>query len=75
MATAGTGDTLTGIICGLLSQGYLTKEAVILGVYLHGLAGDIAAEKMSQEAMIASDLIDNLGAAFLKIQQKKSTSD
>jgi hydroxyethylthiazole kinase-like uncharacterized protein yjeF len=75
MATAGTGDTLTGIICGLLSQGYPAKEAAILGVYLHGLAGDIAAEKTSQEAMIASDLIDNLGAAFLKIQQKKSTSD
>jgi NAD(P)H-hydrate epimerase len=75
MATAGTGDTLTGIICGLLSQSYAARDAAILGVYLHGLAGDIAAEKISQEALIASDLIDNLGFAFLQIQHKKSTSD
>ena len=69
MATAGSGDTLTGIICGLLAQGYSEKEACILGVYLHGLAGDIAAEKLSQEAMIASDIIDNMGEAFLKIKK------
>ena len=67
MATAGTGDTLTGILCGLLSQDYSPKYACILGVYLHGLAGDIAAKKMSQEAMIASDLTDNLGNAFIQI--------
>lgn len=71
MATAGTGDTLTGIICGLLSQGYAARDAAILGVYLHGLAGDIAADKISQEALIASDLIDNIGAAFLEISKKK----
>ena len=69
MATAGSGDTLTGIICGLLAQAYSEKEACILGVYLHGLAGDIAAEKLSQEAMIASDIIDNIGQAFLKIKK------
>ena len=69
MATAGSGDTLTGIICGLSAQGYSEKESCILGVYLHGLAGDIAAEKLSQEAMIASDIIDNIGQAFLKIKE------
>jgi hydroxyethylthiazole kinase-like uncharacterized protein yjeF len=68
MATAGSGDTLTGILCGLLAQGYTEKEACILGVYLHGLAGDIAAEKISQEAMIASDIIDCLGEAFKQIK-------
>lgn len=67
MATAGSGDTLTGIIVGLLAQGYGEKEACILSVYLHGLAGDIAAEKISQEAMIAGDIIDCLGEGFKKI--------
>lgn len=67
MATAGSGDVLTGIITGLLAQGYTQKEASILGVHLHGLAGDIAAKKMSQEAMIAGDIIDCLGEAFKKI--------
>ena len=67
MATAGSGDVLTGIITGLLSQGYQEKEACLLGVYLHGVAGDMAAEKQSQEAMIASDIIECLGYAFKKI--------
>jgi NAD(P)H-hydrate epimerase len=67
MATAGSGDTLTGIITGLLAQQYSPKSACLLGVYLHGLAGDYAAKKMSQEAMLASDIIDNLGEAFKKI--------
>ena len=68
MATAGSGDTLTGILCGLLAQGYKEKEACILGVYLHGLAGDIAAEKFSQEAMMASDISDCLGEGFKLIK-------
>jgi NAD(P)H-hydrate epimerase len=68
MATAGSGDTLTGIIVGLLAQGYGEKEACLFGVYLHGLAGDIAAEKTSQEAMIAGDIIDCLGEGFKKLQ-------
>ena len=71
MATAGTGDTLTGILCGLLAQGYSQKEACILGVYLHGFAGDIAAKKLSQEALIASDIIDNLGEGFKQIKNKQ----
>lgn len=70
MATAGSGDALTGILCGLLAQGYSEKEACILGVYLHGLAGDIAAEKMSQESMIASDIINCLGESFKIIKAR-----
>ena len=68
MATAGSGDSLTGIICGLLAQGYTEKESCILGVYLHGSAGDIAAEKFSQEAMMADDIIACLGEGFKKIK-------
>ena len=64
MATGGTGDVLTGMITGLLAQHYPPRDACLLGVYLHGLAGDIAAEKFSQDAMIAGDIIDNLGTAF-----------
>lgn len=64
MATGGSGDVLTGIILGLLAQNYHPQEACILGVYLHGLAGDLAAQKHSQEAMIAGDIIESLGKAF-----------
>lgn len=67
MATAGSGDVLTGVILGLLAQGYSSLESAILGVYLHGLAGDIAASKKSQEALIASDIIHYLGKAFKSI--------
>jgi NAD(P)H-hydrate epimerase len=67
MATAGSGDVLTGILTSLLAQGYASVEAAMLGVYLHGLAGDIAAKKLSEEAMIAGDIIANLGKAFKKL--------
>ena len=67
MATAGSGDVLTGILTGLLAQGYSPAEAAILGVYLHGLAGDKAAKQFSMEAMLAGDIIHNLGAAFLAL--------
>ncbi len=69
MATAGSGDVLTGIMTGLLAKKYSSLHACILGVYLHGLAGDIAAQKLSKEAMIASDIIDHLGDAFIQISQ------
>jgi len=72
MATAGSGDVLTGILCGLLAQGYKEKEACILGVYLHGLAGDIAAENMSEEAMMAGDIIDGLAEGFKQIKRQTS---
>jgi len=64
MATAGSGDTLTGIILGLLAQGYPPRQAVILGVYLHGLAGDIAAQEWGENALIAEDITNCLGKAF-----------
>ena len=64
MATAGSGDVLTGVITGLLAQGYGNFEAAIVGVYLHGLAGDIAAEKVGGQSMIASDIIENIGEAY-----------
>jgi NAD(P)H-hydrate epimerase len=64
MATAGSGDVLTGIILGLLTKGYAPENATKLGVYLHGFAGDYALEKQSYESLIASDIIENLGKAF-----------
>jgi NAD(P)H-hydrate epimerase len=68
MATGGSGDVLTGVLTGLLAQGYSPVEAAMLGCYLHGLAGDIAAKELSQEAMIAGDITEYLGRAFLQIQ-------
>ena len=68
MATAGSGDTLTGIILSFLSQGYTPENAAILAVYVHGLAGDIAAAKKGYEALIASDIINCLGEAFKRIR-------
>jgi ADP-dependent NAD(P)H-hydrate dehydratase / NAD(P)H-hydrate epimerase len=67
MATAGSGDVLTGMLTGLLAQGYSSVETALLGVYLHGLAGDIAAKERSMEAMIAGDIVEYLGNAFLQI--------
>lgn len=67
MATAGSGDVLTGILTGLLAQGYSPENAALFGVFLHGLAGDIAAMAGSQEAMMASDIVENLGPAFQEI--------
>ena len=64
MATAGSGDVLTGIILGLLARGLTPENAAISGVYLHGLAGDLAKETMGEESLIASDIIQNLGNAF-----------
>ena len=67
MGTAGSGDVLTGILAALLSQHYTPLEACLLGVYLHGLAGDVGLEKQSQESLTAGDIIENLGAAFKHI--------
>lgn len=64
MATGGSGDVLTGILTGLLAQGYDPGQAAILGVYLHGLAGDLAADALSQESLLASDIASYLGQAF-----------
>ncbi|HNR42732.1 MAG TPA: NAD(P)H-hydrate dehydratase [Bacteroidales bacterium] len=68
MATAGSGDVLTGMILALLAQGYSPENAAVIGVYLHGLAGDIAAEKDSPDSIIASDIIENIGNAFKQLK-------
>jgi NAD(P)H-hydrate epimerase len=70
MATGGTGDVLTGILAGLLAQGLAAPEAAQLGVYLHGLAGDLAAERLGGtggRGLAAGDLVEALAAAFQKL--------
>jgi len=64
MATAGSGDVLTGIISSLVGQGLSRLDAAILGVYTHGLAGDIASSRLGQISLLATDLIDALPEAF-----------
>jgi NAD(P)H-hydrate epimerase len=64
MATGGTGDALTGVIGSLLAQGYTASQAACLGVYLHGLAGDLAAKEKGEMGMIAGDLIEKIPAAI-----------
>ena len=64
MGTAGSGDVLTGIILGLLAQGYPPQDAALLGVGLHALSGDLATSELGQHSLIASDLIDYLPQAF-----------
>ena len=70
MATAGSGDVLTGIITGLLARGYTQADACRVGVYLHGLAGDLAAEELGEESLMASDIIRYLPKAFLKVKSE-----
>ncbi len=67
MATGGSGDVLTGILAALLAQSYTPVESAILGVYLHGFAGNMAAERLSMEAMTAGDIVDSLGEAFINV--------
>lgn len=69
MATAGSGDVLTGIITALLSQGYSPLNSCLLGCYLHGLSGDLSSRESSEESLMASDIIDYLGKAFKTIQE------
>ncbi|MDD2797992.1 MAG: NAD(P)H-hydrate dehydratase [Bacteroidales bacterium] len=64
MSTAGSGDVLTGILVGLLAQGYNSEESAKIGVFLHGRAADLALDHQSEESMIASDIIDQLGNAY-----------
>jgi len=64
MATAGSGDVLTGVIASLIGQGYDPFEASVLGVHVHGRAGDFAAEQFGHVSMVASDILDSLFAAF-----------
>ncbi len=68
MATGGSGDVLTGIITALLGQKYTPEQAAILGVYLHGLAADIAVDFIGEDSLSASDIIDYLPRAFIEIK-------
>lgn len=68
MATAGSGDVLTGIITALLARGYKQADACRLGMHLHGLAGDLAAKDLGKESLIASDIIQYLPKAFLRME-------
>ena len=70
MATAGAGDVLTGIILSLLAQSYDPEIALRLGVYLHGLAGDLAAEDLSYEGLISTDIVNYLPKAFRTLREK-----
>ena len=67
MATGGTGDVLTGLIAALLGQGLEAFDAAVLGVWVHGRAGDLAAENFGQTALIASDLLTYLPAALREV--------
>ncbi|MGL4292602.1 MAG: NAD(P)H-hydrate dehydratase [Bacteroidales bacterium] len=68
MATGGCGDVLTGILLALLAQNYRPEQAAILGVYIHGMAADIALTMSSEEALIAGDIVQNLGHAFRQLR-------
>jgi hydroxyethylthiazole kinase-like uncharacterized protein yjeF len=74
LATAGSGDVLTGIISSLVAQSYSPLHAALLGVYLHGLTADLAVKNTSYAAFIASDIIAHLGVAFLALEDMKKES-
>jgi len=69
MATAGSGDVLTGMITSLIAQGYSSENAAVIGAFIHGLAGDLAVKKSSMEALMAGDIIKKIGKAYMKIEK------
>ncbi|CAL66472.1 bifunctional ADP-dependent NAD(P)H-hydrate dehydratase/NAD(P)H-hydrate epimerase [Christiangramia forsetii] len=73
MATAGSGDVLSGVITSLIGQGYEPVNATVLGIYLHGLSGDISAEELGYEGVLAGDIAKNIGKALSKIFEKDAT--
>ncbi len=73
MATAGSGDVLTGMITGLMAQGYSSLNAAIFGVYLHGLAGDLGVSSKGYEALKASTIVENIGNAYLELFRQPET--
>lgn len=70
LAKGGSGDALTGMITAFVAQGYSTLNAAILGVYLHGLAADITLQTQSEESMLITDVIDNIGLAFKSLHSE-----
>ncbi|MCK4659955.1 MAG: NAD(P)H-hydrate dehydratase [Phycisphaerae bacterium] len=72
LATGGSGDVLTGVIAGLLGQQMSRIDAAVLGVYLHGLAGDIGAEEMGKLSLMAWDLLDFIPEAILELEPEES---
>jgi NAD(P)H-hydrate epimerase len=72
MATAGAGDVLTGVIAGLMAQGLSPLDAARLGVYLHGLAGDVAREKRGEWGLVAGDLVEDIGEAIVRTCGQKA---
>ncbi|HVM89946.1 MAG TPA: NAD(P)H-hydrate dehydratase [Puia sp.] len=75
MAKGGSGDVLTGMISAFLAQDYSSQEAAVLGVYLHGLAGDFAAARYSQQSMLASDIIEHIGQSVRYLTNNDSIPD
>src|SRR5690606_21711917 len=71
LATAGSGDVLTGIITGLLAQHYDPLTAAIFGVYLHGLAGDLAVQQTGVNSLIAGDIVEFVGDAFIELFRRE----
>ena len=69
MATGGTGDVLTGILAALIAQGIPSLQAARFGVYLHGLAGDLAAKKRGEVSLVAGDLIDSMASAIQRVKK------
>lgn len=70
MATAGSGDVLTGILSGLISQGYEPLYAAVFGVYLHGSAGDLAIQETGYQGLLASDIVSHIGKSYLELFKK-----
>jgi NAD(P)H-hydrate epimerase len=75
MATGGTGDVLTGLIAGLIAQGIGPAESARAGAYLHGLAGDLAAGRLGQEAMLAGDLLESFPEAIRRVKGSGATGE
>ena len=73
MATGGSGDVLTGVILSLLAQGYSATDAAQIAVYIHGLAGDLAAKEVGETALVAGDIVANLPKAWRTIEKKEAT--
>jgi hydroxyethylthiazole kinase-like uncharacterized protein yjeF len=75
LATAGSGDVLSGIIAGLLAQGYEAIIATQLGIYIHGMTANITSDTINARSFIASDIIDNIGKVYDRMNVVKNTDD